>query len=117
MQRNWDTIRRILLAIEQLPDENSQIGSSEIQGIDPEEAAYHLRLLLNAGLIEGGCRKAIGPPWCYATGLTWSGHEFLDRVRSDNHWNRIKISIREKGMDMSFESIMAIARWLMEQAL
>lgn len=117
MKRNWDTVRRILLAIEQLPDENSQLGSSEIQGIDPDEAAYHMRLMVDAGFINGGCRHAMGPAWCYATSLTWNGHEFLDRIRSDTQWNRIKSSIREKGMDMSFEGIMAIARWLMEQAL
>lgn len=117
MKRNWDTVRRILLAVEQLPDENSQINSHEITGIDPVEAAYHMRLMRDAGLITGGCREALGPSWCYATGLTWDGHEFLDRIRSDTAWNRIKTAAREKSMDMSFDTIMALARWLMEQAL
>lgn len=117
MKRNWDTIRRILLAVEQLPDENSQINSHELPGIDPVEAAYHMRLLRDAGLIEGGCRKATGPTWCYATGLTWAGHEFLDRIRTDTAWNRIKATARDKSLDMSFDSLMAVAKWLMEQAL
>ena len=117
MKRNWDTVRRILLAVEQLPDENSQIGSNEITGIDPVEGAYHMRLMRDAGLITGGCREALGPSWCYATGLTWDGHEFLDRIRSDTAWNRIKTAARDKRMDMSVDSIMALARWLMEQAL
>lgn len=117
MKRNWDTIRRILLAVEQLPDENSQINSHELSGIDPVEAAYHMRLLRDAGLIEGGCRKATGPTWCYATGLTWAGHEFLDRIRTDTAWNRIKTTARDKSLDMSFDTLMAVARWLMEQAL
>ena len=117
MKRNWDTIRRILLAVEQLPDENSQINSHELPGIDPVEAAYHMRLLRDAGLIDGGCRKATGPAWCYATGLTWSGHEFLDRIRTDTTWNRIKTTARDKSLDMSFDTLMAVARWLMEQAL
>lgn len=117
MKRNWDTVRRILLAVEQLPDENSQIDSHELTGIDPVEAAYHMRLMRDAGLILGGCRDAIGPAWCYATGLTWAGHEFLDRIRSDTAWNRIKKTAREKSLDMSFDSIVALAKWMVEQSL
>ena len=81
MQRDWDTVRRILLAVEALPTESSQVDSAEIPGIEQEAAAYHLRLLLEAGLIKGGCRSALGPAWCYATALTWAGHEFLDTIR------------------------------------
>jgi hypothetical protein len=117
MKRNWDTVRRILIAVEQLPDEASQISSHELQGIDPDEAAYHMRLMRDAGLITGGCREALGPAWCYATGLTWNGHEFLDRIRNDGTWNRIKTTVRERGADMSFDGIVAVAKWLVEQAL
>ncbi len=117
MKLNWDTVRRILLAVEQLPDETSRITSDEMAGIDPVEAAYHLRRLRDAGLIEGGCREAMGPAWCYATGLTWAGHLYLDGIRSDTTWNRVKTAAREKGLDMSFNSITALAKWLLEQAL
>jgi len=117
MKRNWDTVRRILLAVEQLPDENSQINSHEVSGIEPVEAAYHMRLMRDAGLITGGCREATGPAWCYATGLTWAGHEFLDSIRSDNTWHRIKTSGRDRGIDLTLDSIVALARWIMEQAL
>lgn len=117
MKRDWDIVRRLLLAIEQLPDENSQITSDAVSGIDPVEAAYHLRLMRDAGLITGGCREALGPSWCYATGLTWNGHEFLDRIRSDTTWHRIKTTAREKSLDMSSHSILAVAQWLTGQGL
>lgn len=117
MKRNWDTVRRVLLAVEDLPNENSQINSHELEGIDPIEAAYHMRLMRDAGLITGGCREAIGPPWCYATGMTWDGHEFLDSIRSDTAWNRVKQTAQDKGMELSFNSIVALAKWLLEQAL
>lgn len=117
MKRNWDTIRRILLAVEQLPDENSRIINYALPGIDPDEAAYHMRLLLDAGLIDGLCRNDTVPSWCYATGLTWAWHEFLDRIRTDTAWNRIKTTASDKSLDMSFDTLMAVARWLMEQAL
>ncbi len=116
MKRDWDTIRRILLAIEQLPGEDSQLSSDQIPGLLPDEAAYHMRLLREAGLIEGGCRQATGPAWCYARALTWNGHELLDSIRADTAWQRIKTAAREKGVDMSLEAVMAIARSLLAQA-
>lgn len=117
MKLNWDTMRRILLAVEALPDEDSQITSHELPGIEPPVAAYHLRQLRAAGLIEGGCSQTTGPAWCHATGLTWNGHLYLDGIRSDTTWQRVKTTARDKGLDMSFTSIMALAKWLVEQAL
>ena len=106
MKRNWDTVRRILLAVEQLPDENSDA----LQSSDPLEMAYHIGLLRDAGLIEES-------RFMTSHVLTWAGHEFLDRIRTDTAWNRIKTTARDKSLDMSFDTLMAVARWLMEQAL
>ena len=118
MKLNWDTVRRILLAVEALPDENSMIKSHKITGIDPVDAAYHMRLMRDAGLITGERIDSFGlPTWCYATGLTWDGHEFLGRIRSDTAWNRIKTAAREKDIPLGFDSIATLARWLIEQAL
>lgn len=117
MKRDWDTIRRILLKIEALPTEASQLNSNEIEGVDNEVAAYHMRLLLEAKLIEGACRDALGPAWCWAARLTWAGHEFLDQIRRDTHWQRIKQRARERAIDLSFESILALARQLLGSLL
>lgn len=113
MKRDWDLIRRLLIKIEALPTEASQLNSNEIEGVDPDAAAYHFRLLLEANLIQVGCRDALGPAWCYATRLTWSGHEFLDQIRRDTHWNGLKQRARERAIDLSFESILALARQLL----
>jgi hypothetical protein len=42
--------------------------------------------------------------------LTWKGHEFLDTVRSDTAWNRIKARLAEKSIDLSFDAIVAAGR-------
>ena len=54
MKRNWETIRKILLAVEQLPDENGKVFSGRIPGIDPAEAKYHMRLLDEGGFGSSG---------------------------------------------------------------
>ena len=43
MQRNWDIIRKILLKVEQLPTEDSTFASNELEGVDSEAVAYHMR--------------------------------------------------------------------------
>lgn len=111
MKRNWDIIRKILLRIEDLPDEHSQIDSDSLTGIDPTTAAYHLRLMRDASLIRGGCREAMGAPaFCYATAMTWQGHELLDAIRSESTWNRIKSSARDKGIDLTLSTLLALAQ-------
>jgi len=45
MQRKWNIIRKILLKIEQLPTENSEFISNELDGVDNEAVAYHMSLL------------------------------------------------------------------------
>lgn len=109
MKRDWNVIRSILKAIEQLPDENSQIESSMIPEVDPVSAAYNMRLLRDAGLIKGGCRESIGMPYCFATSMTWEGHELLDTIRTDKAWSRIKSVALEKSIDLSLSSILQIA--------
>lgn len=110
MQRNWDIIRKILIAVESLPTEDSEINSTELQDIDAESVAYHMRLLLEAELIVGSCRDAMGPPLCRARRLTWEGHEFLDKIRNETLWRKIKATAREKGLDLSFTVIKDIAK-------
>lgn len=117
MRRNWDTVRKILLKVEALPNEQSQAESTEIEGVDGESAAYHMRLLLEAGLMTGGCRDALGPPWCYARRLTWEGHEFLDKIRRETVWNKVKEMARVRGVELSFEVIKMTAGDIIESML
>jgi hypothetical protein len=62
-------------------------------------------LLINAGLIVGGCRSAVGPAWCYATELTWEGHEFLDNIKVDSTWTKVKEISKPKSLELSVDVI------------
>ncbi|MBB3213421.1 DNA-binding transcriptional ArsR family regulator [Herbaspirillum sp. Sphag1AN] len=106
MQRNWDCIRAILLAIEGLGNTQSHLEASAVDGYDSETVSYHIRMLIEAGLVEGKCIQGIsGPVICHASRLTWEGHEFLDKIRSNSVWNKVKGIAREKGLSMSFDVI------------
>ena len=117
MQRNWDIIRKILMKVEQLPTEASEFTSKELEGVDNEAVAYHMRLLLESGLIIGGCRDALGSPFCHASRLTWEGHEFLDKIKSETLWQQIKATARSKGIDLSFTVIKGLAKALISSII
>ncbi len=83
----------------------------ESDGIDPAVAAYHMGLLLNADLINGVFTKTTdGTLWCSASALTWEGHEFLDGIRQDTIWNKVKATAAEKGLDLTVDVIKMSAK-------
>jgi len=119
VKRDWDVIRKILLRIELLPTSDSQVDSSEFEdrGIANEVAAYHMALLQEAGLIEGGGRKGGGVPYRFAFRLTWDGHELLDQIRRDTVWAAIKGRLMQSGVDVSVDAVRLAASALLKQML
>jgi len=107
MKRNWDTIRQILVKVEEctLPTEIVRLG--DFQKADAAEVSYHMALLIDAGLVEGHMSKTIGPEVkdFFAYKLTWGGHEFLDSIRSDTVWHKTKKLFAEQGISMTFDLV------------
>ena len=113
MRRDWEVIKAILKAAEELEDPQGYLKPEDFPAWAPELVAYQMKLLIQAGLVEGNCSKAMNRgPYCFVYGLTWEGHEFLDLVRERSFWNRIVKTARERGLELSFEAIKAMARFL-----
>jgi len=111
MKRNWDTIREILKLLEDAPPEEQ---SPRLAGIPAErtvEITAHLELLLESGLVAGQLPKSAAPGAhdFLAFRLTWQGHEFLDAVRSDIVWQRIRKTFANSGLAMTADRIKAVA--------
>lgn len=119
MQRNWDVIRKILLLVEALPTAESTVDSDQVNGIAPEVAAYHMRLLTDVGLADGGGRPSSpgGAEYRFISSLSWSGHELLDAIRRETVWNRVKAVARDKGVDLTFDAVKLIAKTVIEGML
>lgn len=73
MKRNWDVVRKILVRVEDEPGECGNLSSDSFEGIASEVAVYHIRLLIEAGLLVGGCPESTGRPWCHVERMTWEG--------------------------------------------
>lgn len=108
MKRNWDLVRKILLKLEQKADD-SELSSENIRGYDRITVSYHYKPLSQAGLIEVVDTSSIDEDDYSALSLTWQGHEFLDKVRNDSVWNKVKSTVQSKSLDLSFDVIKQVA--------
>ena len=106
MQRNLDLVRDILLFVES-NSATVDYFSVQIDGYGEREINYHVYLLMQQEFITG-----TEPPLKHArvvvTGLTWTGHEYLDTVRSENVWNKTKELVKPVG-SVSLDAILKIA--------
>ncbi|MEG9531612.1 DUF2513 domain-containing protein [Mannheimia indoligenes] len=109
MKRNWDLIRKILLKLEEKADSTSWLESTDIKGYDAKTVAYHYKLLNNARLIEAIDVSSLEEEDFSATSLTWQGHEFLDKIRNDSVWNKVKSTVQSKSLDLSFDVTKTVA--------
>ncbi|KAL1017069.1 DUF2513 domain-containing protein [Haemophilus influenzae] len=109
MKRNWDLIRKILLKLEEKADSASWLESSDIKGYDYRTVTYHYKLLKNAGIIEAIDISTMEEENFAALSLTWQGHEFLDKIRNDSVWNKVKSTVQSKSLDLSFDVIKTVA--------
>ena len=111
------TPSKILLKIEALPA-GGRLLSSELtdDGLDNAAAVYHMRILKEAGLIVGNCLDAGLASTCNVSRLTWDGHEFLDGIKRDTTWNKVKEAVSAKGFDLGFDAIKAAVKYLVYEA-
>ena len=121
MVRNWDTVRAILLKLEAAEAAHATLTFDQVDGIDPQQAGYHMMLLQEADLIEAKILKSGSGDGAIAMALarrlTWEGHEFLDKIRDPSMWGKIKAKVQEKSLDLTFDSIKAAAAVLINAAL
>lgn len=117
MPRDWDLVRAILLALEQLQDPNGTLAPTEVPNYDAGLVAYHFLLLGQAGMIEALNTSSSSGRSAVAQRLTWAGHELLDAIRSQTIWQQIKKRAREKGVDLTLDVIIALAKQVVQSIL
>ena len=101
-----DLIRQILANVEAV-----EVGGAPVTLREPN-AAYQAALLNEAGLIEaaivndnfGNPRQAI------VRRLTWTGHDFLDAVRDDTVWKKVKENVIKPGVSWTFGIVLEYAK-------
>lgn len=110
MKRDWELVRRILLALE---SQDGRLMPDQIAGYDAAAVCYHMEIMRQAGLIEANSVAGA----CVALSLTWNGHEFLDSIRQDTVWNKVKVRAREAGVGLTADVVVALAKKVVEALL
>lgn len=111
MKKDMELIKEILLAVEDANTftENLKV---DIEGYNEKQINYHVMLLGEAGLIKTTYYSADDIPYWYPVRLTWEGHEFLDAIKNDNVWAKLKEKVKEKGSDIPFDVLKELAMQL-----
>lgn len=97
-----DLIRLLLLEITGEKVDLSSYTSDVIR--------YHQWLLIDAKLAEGNVTWIHGHVITASISrLTWSGHDFLDTIKSEEVWQKTRTAIIEKGVGTPFEVLKQLA--------
>jgi hypothetical protein len=113
MKRDFDLIRRILHDIEKLPAGESLQGLEYSNDYDQETVDAHVELLIKKGLIEGEILGGTGGSMTRVTGLTWTGHDFLDATKDDTIWAKARTTVLKPTVAITFDLLL---QWLKDEA-
>jgi hypothetical protein len=112
MTRDFDLIRDLLMFFDKKedagPTETAQINIGYTELL----IKYHLLLLYQAGLLDCEPMKSSTSDRVISVipfNLTWQGHEFLAKIRSDTVWQKIKTKIISAGGSHAFTVIERLA--------
>lgn len=110
MKRDMEIIRQILLNAE---DDKYPYGARVwLDGVPDKTCAYHVALILDAGLAEGRVLKSSDSPYAAALidRLTSAGHDFCDGIRQDTIWNKAKEHILKPGASYGLSILIEYVR-------
>ncbi len=92
MKRDLDLIRKIMLTLEDKMEYGKNFQSAQLievmqdETLSAEKLAYHLGLLVECDFIKA---KEYNPQYLINT-ITSQGQDFIDTIRQDTTWNKIK---------------------------
>lgn len=109
--RDMDLVRKILFALEKMaPGEIFEFDS--LGEVSSAQVNYHLELMSDNNLVRlyDKMRDAA------SVRLTWEGHEFLEAVRDDKRWEKVKAEMSKSG-GFVYEMAKAIALDFVEEEI
>lgn len=93
MDRDMNAIRDIMIAVK-----NSNKSISSVDGMPDETFKYNAALLIEAGLALGSSSQSTRsntqvPAHAILSRLTWEGHDFIDSIKDETVWEKVKARI------------------------
>ncbi len=104
MKRDMELCRRILIELVSKPFSPGLI-EIEFDDVSPEDVAYHIKLLGEAGLIDAEDISTMGRLRWRAKSITWYGQDFIDAIKDDSRWSKAKEFVTESGKVVTVETL------------
>jgi hypothetical protein len=104
LKRDLDLIRKLVLAVEEVPTGFVR-DNLRIEGYTDEQVEYHSYLLVDAGLAEGvkvTTQASTGPEYRILH-LTSAGHDFAAAARNDVVWRKASVKVGEKAGSVTLD--------------
>ena len=105
MRRENELIRALMLHLETA---NQVVTAKhDVNGYTSDQVSYHLAQIVESKLAVGDVRYSIGsqdptiPIGVMVTRLTPSGHDFIESIRNETVWKKVKAKSAEVGGDIS----------------
>jgi hypothetical protein len=108
-----DLIRQILLKVEGYENPYPVLDPLTIDGYDWHVVGEHVKLLTESDYLDS---MEIDYGLC-PTRLTMKGHDFLDSIRNDGVWKKVKEQVTEKGGGFTMEILRSLATQALSQLL
>lgn len=111
MKRDLDLIRKLLIFFED-KDSAGHVDPPKVEPYDEPKVKYHLYLMFDAGFLRCESIRSSTSDRVIDVipfDLTWDGHEFLAKVRSEAAWIKVKATVAERGASMAFAVVNEIA--------
>lgn len=109
MKRDLELIKELLIQIEESKAPARKDVRVIVKGEEPEVISYHIKLMKDAGLIDAEDTSGFNTYRWIPTSLTWDGHEFLDAIRNDTVWSKLKTKLKEQGGNIPFHVVKELA--------
>lgn len=121
MRRENDLIRTLMLHLENA--DRVVNTSHSVDGYTTEQVSYHLAQIIDSGLAVGSVRYSIGnddptiPSGVMVQRLTPAGHDFIESIRNDTVWKKVKSKSAEVGGDISISLLKELGAKFTRQLL
>lgn len=121
MKRDMELIRQLLLDLEAAS--GALDGRHAVDGYTQGEVAYHLALLIKSGLAEGPPPSSVlgnstqVPDFVLALRLSPAGHDFIDTLRDETVWKKVREKTAKVGSTVALDIVKALGQAVIRQAL
>jgi len=99
-----ELIRKILISLEDSKQAQGVIPL-KFDGYSDDQISYHIKILAEQGIIEAtDCSSLRNFTW-HAKSLTWDGHDYIDAIRDEASWQKVKEWVKSTGKILTIETL------------